>query len=433
MIKAKLRSLRDTFWFIPAVYNALAVVTAGATILVDYTVTNRTPVVGAILLPIAMSVELLNTLAAAILTMTTISFSIIMVVLSTYTSQFSPRVLQNFIADRVTQHILGLFTGGVTYSVSALLFMNDAYADTVFFTPAMGVAWALVAIGAFVFLLDHVASWLRVNNLIGIIADETEATIRRVTGQAVERHRGSLALEDLHVFGERTITARAPTTGYVVYVDLDGLFRHTCEQDAVTRMEVRIGEYVIEGAALMDIAARSEAEIDPRRFARHVQLGDEQRNWQDIGFGLRKLVEIAVRATSPGINDPYTATSCIHRLTPLLSRVAHLCLREPAYYDDAGVLRLVVREPGFEDYLFRTFNDIRHYGGDDLAVVLAVLDALAIVAARGPATHHDALWRFGCLTAEGLGTSTLPDTGRSYLEQRVNRLAEATGRKRMTG
>lgn len=420
---------RESFWFLPAVYNAVALAIAAITVSIDYVLTPKMAVAEVILIPIGLSIEILSTLAGAILTMTAITFSSIMVVLSTYSAQFSPRVLQNFISDRSTQHVLALFSSGFTYSIVTLLFMNKTKTEHVFVTPAIAVIWGFAAIGAFVFLIHHTAMWMQVNNLIGYLAERTEKTIERVMQREVHKQRAPHSdADEAALDPERGRPIPAPMSGYVILVLLDQLFKHAREAGEKVRIEVHIGEYVMEGQRIMTVWREGEGEVNETAYRDCVQFGDEQKDWQDIAFGVRKLVEIAVRAISPAVNDPYTAAACVKRMAPILGMLAHQDQRASALRDDDGNLRVVTKDFSFEDYLFWAFPEIRHYGKNDLTVISSIIETLTLVARDCPGKFHDTLWRYGFNTGRiFFADREVADAERDFLLGRIKMLAAVTG------
>lgn len=420
----------ETFWFVPAVYNAAALVLVAVMVGLDYSVTTEMAYAGAVLLDVDLAADLLSTLAAAILTMTAITFSSIMVVLTTYSTQFSPRVLQNFMADGATQHVLALFSSGFTFSVTAMVFMNSQRTDDVIFSPVTGVLFGLVAIGAFVYFIHHTAVWAQVNNLGEHIAERTAGTIRRVTERELWRRREPIDDADRRCIddpGARTVAA--PTSGYIVFMDLETLAAHAREDDLTVVVDFPVGGYVVEGVRMLRLCGGGAAAIDPDRYQDCVLFGNEQTDEQDIAFGLRKLVEIALRAISPSINDPYTAATCLHRMAPLLTMLAQRDRGHAAVHDEDGALRLVTRDFSFEDYLSRALQEIRFYGRSDLTVAVTLLDVLALVAQGSAERFHEVLWRFGADAASAYAETAATGSGRAHVRQRLQALARVTGQR----
>jgi len=419
----------DGFWFWPVLYNALAAVAALLTAASDVLLDRQTPLLGVVVMPIDLSMEILSTLSVAILTMTAITFSTMMVVLSTYSTQFSPRVLQNFIADRSTQHVLAVFSAGFTFSLIALFFTNETLTGEVLLSPLVGVGWGLAGIAAFVYFIHHSSVWMRVNNLIGTLALETEKTVERVTTRAISDLRAPLQDEDRSRLERRGGTPiHAPTSGYVIFVDMRRLFEQARRDDAIVDMNTRIGAYIMEDVPVMTVYPEHAGTVDAPVYRDAIRIGDEQMEAQDVAFGLRKLVEIALRAISPSVTDPYTAAACVNRMTPILVMLAQRDRRMSAFYDQGGALRLVAVDLWFEDYLFRAFHEIRHYGLRDVTVITSIVDSLTLVARADDHDCHETLWQFGLQTAAAFDEAATMEASREYVRHRMALLAEATGR-----
>ncbi|MGG1688058.1 DUF2254 family protein [Pseudalkalibacillus sp. NRS-1564] len=178
----KFKRIRSSFWFIPTFYGVGAFLAAIITLIIDRTIIQGS----AMVLPYFFfasyetSVTILSTLVSSMLTMTTITFSTIMVVLTTYLSNFSPRTLQNFITDRITKRVLGIFVGGIIYFIILLLLIEQSsQEDVVYLAPVFAVIYAIVCVAYFVFFIHHVSNWILVGNLIQHITTNTLTTIDR--------------------------------------------------------------------------------------------------------------------------------------------------------------------------------------------------------------------------------------------------------------
>lgn len=416
MNEARIKGIQESFWFLPAIYNAVAFLLAITVILVDYQLTPDSSLLGIAPLSLSRTTEMLNSLASGILTMTTISFSAILIVLTTYSAQFSPRVLQDFVSSRPTRHILALFSSGFTFCVAATLIISEEKAYQLLGTPILAVLWALAGIAAFVFLLNHTASWLRVNNLIGHIANETRATIDHMLKRDVNRMRRCLSQDD-PAWKKQGIVVTSPRSGYVVTIALDSLIAKAVSEELVVRLEVAVGDFVPEGLPLMTVIGDNASAADPESYADLVHVDDEPKSWQDIGFGIRKVAEIGLRALPPANNDPYTAAASIHHMSVLLVRLSHFSADCNAFYSQQE-LRLLAREPGFEHYLLGAFQELSRYGSKDNTTQVAILNALGWIARLVDERWHGLLWDFGANTY-GLAITSLDLQEAEYLRLRA--------------
>jgi len=174
----------------------------------------------------------------------------------------------------------------------------------------------------------------------------------------------------------------ARETGYIQAVDGDGLLRFAREREAVVRMERGVGEFVVEGAPLVAVAGGGPPDDGlADAVADLFTLGRQRTTVEDAGCGVRQIVDIALKALSPGIDDTTTAVTCVHYLSAVLARLAARRLADPCR-TDGGKLRVIVRGANFSGLLGEAFDQIRRNAEGNVAVLLALLDALEVVAGR---------------------------------------------------
>ncbi|MBN8209214.1 DUF2254 domain-containing protein [Bacillus sp. NTK071] len=428
----KFKIIQSSFWFIPTFYGVGAFIAAIVTLLFDRYIIQG----NAIILPYFFfasydtSVTILSTLVSSMLTMTTITFSTIMVVLTTYLSNFSPRTLQNFITDRITKRVLGIFVGGVIYFIILLLLIEQSNKDTVYIAPVFAVVYAIICVAYFVFFIHHVSNWILVGNLIQHITNNTLATIDRAYLDFEEANEGEVASWDSWELDEIKMksptTIRASRSGYLQNVDISDLIRLATNQDLIVRLEKDIGEYVDEGTIIFSYWS-STAKPDPSKLLNTLSLGTERTTDQDIEYGIQKLVEIALRAISPGINDPNTAINCINRLGKVLSRLGQKHIPEPLYHDKNKNLRVITKPVTYSRYLYKSFYQIRHYAREDVSVLASILQSLEIAADGNKHDTHETIWEFGQFVIRGFDPNVLDEFDHRYINEKLKKLADATG------
>lgn len=349
--------LRDRFWALP-----LAIALAAAGLAITLTVVDQ-ELFGSLPLLFSGGPEGARALLAAIITsmisFTGLVFSITVVVLQLTSSQFSPRVLNTFLHDRFTQVALGVFVATFVFAFVVLRTVRGT-AETDSFVPATAVttAVALVFVSVLVFLryIHHITQSIRASTIINRIAADTRTLIvRRYPHDADAPAGGVPAAGPVH-------RVPAAAGGVVQSVRDDRLADTAAEHRCSIRLVPAIGEFLPAGATLFEVTGEQPPNGDELYAA--VVLNEERTLDQDVGFGLRQLVDIALRALSPSLNDPTTAVQVIDQLHDLLRCLATRPL-PPRRRVAEGVLLLTVPEAGFGDLLAVAVDEIARVAADD--------------------------------------------------------------------
>ncbi|PYZ97388.1 hypothetical protein CR205_01945 [Alteribacter lacisalsi] len=422
--------VRASYWFIPAVYGVIAIMLAFLSHQLDQMIWSnpdfKERIPAMFLSDFELAYTLLGTIATSILTMTSISFSSILVVMTTYVSQFSPRSLQNFITDPHTQRILGVFISGFVYAVVLLLLTKHSGEVKIdaLISPLLAVIIAIIAVGFFVFFVHHVAKWIQVRNLIQNIYDYTLKVMDKNW-----QNQGELKEDDPwedwegeEVLDKEMQAVRAEQSGYIQWIDYEGLKKAAKEDGVIVELLHSHGDYLGKGLSLMKIYGENN-HVDEKKYARLMILGNERESVQDVRYGIVKMVEIATRSLSPGINDPFTAIECINYLGHTLSALTRKKFRENYLHDEHGNLLVVKKVYSFSDYLYQSFFQIRFYGSEDVAVQGQILDALYEVASHGNRQVRSDVWNFTDYVVEGLRHEQFLNWDIDRLQNKIDRLA----------
>jgi uncharacterized membrane protein len=325
----------------------------------------------------------LGAIAGSIMTVVSIVFAILLMTLTLASMQFSPRILVSFIKDRVTQWTLGIFLGTFAYCVAALpaaRFLPQPFAPVATVTGAM--ALALTCVGWLIFFIQHISQSISVNHIVDRIASETEDVIDDIMPDP-QRYIYDPAGVPLDG-SEREVAIDSTVSGYIRYVDTGRLLELAKAFKLRVRMLRRVGHFVPAGVALFRVSPGER--LDPGRAAElraAFDMGPTRTLQQDVEFGVIQIVDIALKAISPAVNDPSTAITCVDQLGRILIRFVS---RKPALLcDPPHVVRVIVPWIGIEDLLDTAFEQIRHYAASDIAVSLRLLRALDDIAS----TCHD--------------------------------------------
>ena len=345
---------------------------------------------------------ILGGIATSIMTVVSIVFAILLMTLTLASMQFSPRIIVSFSRDRVTQWTLGIFLGTFSYCMAALPAARSVpypFAPVATVLGAMVLAISCVAL--LLFFIHHISHAISVNFIVDRIAAETEAVIDEIMPRPHRVRRPGMVGPDQLDPGEAVI--RCPVSGYIRFIDTKRLaeLAKTCR----VRVKVlrRVGHFVPEGLPLLLVS--KPLKLSPDRVAallRAFDLGPARTLQQDIEFGVLQIVDIALKAISPAVNDPTTAINCVDQLSRILIRFSSRDQPAPMLYDPPGVARVAIPWIGFHKLLASAFEQIRFYAKADISVSMRLLRASGDIAActQDPG-YREALGEFGSRVVAG--------------------------------
>lgn len=375
--------LRSSLWFVPCLIILTAI---GLGLLLaevghyDPLTPSRLPTILAF--SAEGSREMLSAIASSMITVAGVAFSITIVTLSLASTQYSPRVLRHFMRDRGNQVVLGVFVGIFAYCLTVLPRVRGGEEHG--YVPAVAVAFAvllaLVGVGCLVYFIHHVASAIQASAILASIASETHRSIRELFPQSLgeedEGKPGELERLEWH-------PVPAKRSGFIQMVDDDTLLQAAIENDVVIRMECRIGEFVVRGSPLASITTSDLRRVErlQNQIDAAFRLNRTRTVEQDAAFGLRQIVDVALRALSPAQNDTTTGVMCINYLADLLSHVAARQVQSP-YRRKDGSLRVIATRPDFADLVVLAFDQVRFAGRDNSVILERLIWALGVVSVQ---------------------------------------------------
>lgn len=318
--------------------------------------------------------QVLTIIGSSMITIAGVVFSITIVSLSLTANQYSPRVLRNFMRDRVNQTVLGVFVCGFVYSLVVLQAVDSGQEP---FVPQVAL-WVgvLLAIASIIFLIvfiHHTATTIQVSEIVSHISSETTKAFETVKDQAPD------AEPDFNEWDPEKMqweTVASGKSGFVQDVDAEGLYKLACELDVVVRVESSVGEFIVAGDPLVSFGAKDRPNGKQIKKVQGLFGIHSQRTIEiDPEFGVRQIVDIALRALSPGINDSSTAITCIDYLGVILRSAARV-KPLPKIYMDGPKPRLVFRRATKEHLVDVAFDEIRRNAGGNVTVMLKLLCVL---------------------------------------------------------
>ncbi|MCG6116139.1 MAG: DUF2254 domain-containing protein [Mesorhizobium sp.] len=369
-------SLRTSLWLVPGVmgFMALGLVLAGFA--ADERLSQRpsedVPFFIYVSMPAAAR-EMLSTLFASMITMTSLVFSITMVVLTLAASQFGPRLIRNFMALPHTQLALGTFIMTTVYCLLSLGLVGSQTSEEpqAYASISLAILLALVSIGVLVMFLHSLARSIVSETVIKRVGHEVDEILSRF-GDAVPEEPVLPA-----DFDKRALFFGPHEDGYIQGLEIDTLVREACRADVLIGLSFRPGRYVAKGGGGIGVYPASQCDDALQaQIQKAIIVGPNRMPDQDPEFAIRHLVEIAVRALSPGINDPYTAAAVVDQLSASLSRLVEKALPPSVIRGEKGRVRLIAPQPDYASLIGAAFNQIRQNGSNKPMVVIHLIDAI---------------------------------------------------------
>lgn len=381
--------------------------------------------------------QMLSTVAGSIITVAGVVFSITIVTLTLASQQFGTRLLANFVRDRGNHVTFGTFLAAFVYSLLVMRTIPTPDGKVPHLSVTVALALALAGVGVLVFYIHHVAVTIQAPNLIHRIRRELQAVIDRAypaepspeagaDGEPVEKVEDRL--------DERETRPVAPHhSGYVQLVDLERIHALATEHDLVVRVDLRPGRFAVFGAPFAHAwpADRVDDALADR-IAQGVVTGARRTPQQDVEFPLKELTEVAVRALSPAVNDPFTAVISVDQMSTALCQVAGRPMPRTVRRDADGTVRVFeAHSLTFATLVGSAYDQIRQSAGFHAPVYVHLLDALRRIAGCvRDAERLDPLRREADLVWEAATEAVPSEADRETVRARYEALREAVDRAR---
>ena len=432
---ARLLNLWDTvrtgFWFVPGLMTAMAVILGFVLPAIDaqFKASEYTPWLKTT--PAAAG-RTLSAFGGAIATASGVVFSTTIVVLSLTSQQFGPRLLRTFLADRVTQLTLGAFVGTSLYCLLVMRVIREVEGNPV--APDLSVAVATLAsvltLFQLIIFIHHIAVKIQAPEVLRAVASDLEDAIDRLFPERLGEGPDQKAepKEPPALEGD---SVRAESDGYLQAIDSDRLMSLASKHDLVLELPCRPGEFVPrdEPIAFVRPVNKMSNELQSE-IAECFVLGSRRTPRQDVECSIWELVEVAVRALSPGINDPFTAMLSLDYLGASIGRLAGRQMPSGLRYDEKGTLRIVAKPATFESACDAAFNQIRQYGRGHADVTIRGLEVLQHVASRATDDHQKAIVRRHADMFLRAGEELAEAHDREIVQRRFDEVAKALGGER---
>ena len=365
--------LRGAMWVIPSL--AVLVALAAGSILALVDISADSPLYPLVFQGTADDARtLLIGISATMITVVALVLGLTVVALQLSSTQFSPRVLRNFLRDRPNQVVLSVFVATFAYSTAGLYTVGVSAGSRTTTFPRLAVSGALVlalaSLGVLVYFAHHLAHSIQIDEIMRVVERSTLAVIRAglPAGEGAPPPVPDGALPVL-----------VSRSGYVQTIHPEALVPVAARHGVHVLFAPIVGDYVVGGTPLAHVWPGNDADDLHEAVRDAVRIGFERTLEQDAAFGIRQLVDMASKALSPAINDPYTAVQAIDHLAVLVCALTRQPLGTRTLDTPAGT---AVSVPGhtFADYLRLSCALVRRYGAKEPAVALAQLRMLRNVA-----------------------------------------------------
>jgi len=377
-------SFKKKIWFYPFVYGTFSffmavLVSMGDSIYFNYFERVFHPVV---YINTQLAISILGIIAGAFITITTFTFSTTMVVLTLYTSQFSPRVIENFLSNKNTTRTFGIFVGGFIYSIMSLLFLNSTNGSGQVISASIGVAYIIYGLIYFSTFINSVGKYIQPSNIIDRLYSESLSKINEYKRFIMDKK--IIKLEQNNKFlGMFFKGINCHENGYIQTINYDKILVLANKMNAIIIFEKVTGQFLTDKTRMFSVYYDQDSNLVDdmdKKLQSCVVIGDRKTEKQDFSFIIQKIEEIAIRALSPGINDPNTAIHCIRIIGISLRDLGTL---EKGYIvmdeDTSEKASVLVEAFDFKKLVYSSFNQIMHYAKDDYKVVLAIIKSLRFI------------------------------------------------------
>lgn len=387
-------NIRTSFWFVPCNIILLALVLCALLVWLDSVSSlANVPVLNFLYHSDPdITRDLLSTVASSIMTVVSITFSITMVALTNASSQFGPRLLRNFMNDSSTQTVLGTFIAIFLYCL-VLIRVTDDFANGEHL-PGLAIAGAILltlhSIFLLIYFIHHVATNLQADNIINKVYETLQTNISSIFAE----HKENEALQASQSTVTNKLNAapaiKSHSSGYVQAINYLELVELLEGRDAYMKLTISPGDFVTTNM-LIGYYSGDASDSSLKQILNCISLGAKRTPIQDPEFAFLQLVEIALRALSPSINDPYSAIACIDKLSATLCHLTHQEFPIGVSCDGADQPRICFKTANFKGIANTAYDQIRQNAINHLAVQLRLLEGLILISEQASNEEH---WDF---------------------------------------
>lgn len=417
--------LQLTLWRTPLLYIIASFFLVAATLFLDVGVGLANYTIEFFQSKFETTRLLIGTLIGGILTLSAFTLNSLLVVLTTFSGQFSPRMLQNFVKDRQTQHILGIFNGSFVFVLVMFLFISSRPVEYFVAVPFATAGIAFINALTFIYFINHAAAWMQVHNITDGMKKVSEDIIHGSLKRDLEDYRTKEPGDLMGAYQNQKQKIKATYSGYVELINFYEMVKEAKKDNIIIKIETRIGNFILKDNVLFSYWGPGAEDINEEKYVNMMIIGHKETEIQDLKMTMNKLSEIAVKAL--GNNDPKTATNTIHQLSDLLLTLDNNITFTPYLADDTKQVRLIIGVEDFDFYLYQGFGTIRHYAQKNFPIITVIIASLERLSKSIDPSRHENLWRFSKNTLDHIYTEFIFDLDRDLLLKKLYQLAANTG------
>jgi uncharacterized membrane protein len=376
-----------TFWFIPVLIIIISIFLAVGLVIVDQGVQLSQDGIGKYFFVNSADSarSILSTISGAMIGVAGTVFSVTLVALTLASSQFGPRLIKNFMYVRLNQVVLGSYVATYLYCLFVLnaIKENDSYTFMPIISILVAIIAALVNIILLIIFIHKIATSIQADKVISDISttiyEQIDSLFPSEIGKPLEEEKINI-VDTIKSKYLNSLAIKSQKNGYLQYIDGETLLKIACKLDVLIELNFRPGDHLVEDIEIAKVYSNNILEKEEiKNICNQFVIGKTKVGDQDVEFSIHQMVEIASRALSPGVNDPYTAMTCIDNLT------ASLCLftktNFPSKYriDEKGNLRMIANITNFEGLMDASFNQIRQFSSGSTAVIIKLMEGLITI------------------------------------------------------
>lgn len=379
--------LKATFWFVPVVIILFSVLLAIGFVYMDGIISLSQDGLGRFFLVNSADSarSILSTISGAMIGVAGTVFSVTLVALTLASSQLGPRLIKNFMYIGLNQIVLGSYISTYLYCLIVLNALKQNNGNT--FIPSLSILLAIIAAFVNIILLivfiHKIAISIQADEVISDISSFISKQVRILFPEKMDDEINSekdLPVDHIKSKYANIISVKCPKSGYLQYIDSESLLDLMTNYDALFELNHRPGDYLVKDIEIGKLYTEDTLEKDKlEKILFLFVIGKTKSAQQDLEFSIHQMVEIAVRALSSGVNDPYTAITCIDNLTATMCYLAQVKFPSKYRVDDNKQLRVIADTLDYEGILDAAFNQIRQFSVENTAVIVKLMEALTII------------------------------------------------------